>query len=235
MSDTDFYTELKKDVRIQEGLQACMNCGVCTAVCPAAGYYEYDPRSIVITIQSGNNNKIKALLSEDTIWYCGQCMSCKPRCPRNNCPGLIISVLRKLSQKNGLFIKSRLGRQQYLIAQTIGKNILKYGYCVHPTSVNPKTHPEQGPVWQWVYDNMETVYKTTGANLDGEGEGALRKIAEEDLKELTQIFRVSGGTALLQTIDKYSREKASELGMLSNEEETDMDKYTEYIINNENL
>ena len=35
---------LKKDVRFQEGLTACINCGTCTAICPAAHFYNYDPR-----------------------------------------------------------------------------------------------------------------------------------------------------------------------------------------------
>ena len=171
-------SELKNDVRLEEGLQACMNCGICTAVCPAAEFYEYDPRSIAVTVQSGNVEKISSLLESDTIWYCGQCMSCKSRCPRNNCPGLIISVLRKLSQETGAFTQSRMGRQQYLIMKTIGANILKYGYCVHPTTLVPETHPEQGPVWKWIYENMQDVYAVVGANLDGDGPGAMRKISQ---------------------------------------------------------
>jgi len=190
---SDLYKILKRDVRLAEGLNACMNCGICTAVCPAADYYDYDPRSIVVAVQSGNGETIAALLESDYIWYCGQCMSCKTRCPRNNCPGLIISVLRKISQETGAFINSRLGRQQYLIIKTIGVNIFKYGYCVHPTLVVPETHPEQGPVWDWVYNNMEDVYAAVGANLDGKGEGAMRKIDDEDLKELHDIFKISGG------------------------------------------
>ncbi|MDT8309695.1 MAG: 4Fe-4S dicluster domain-containing protein, partial [Bacteroidales bacterium] len=110
----DIYKKLQQDVRLIEGLHACMNCGICTAICPAAEYYDYDPRTVAVMVQSGNNEKIATLLESDYIWYCGQCMSCKSRCPRNNCPGLIISVLRKISQETGSFIKSSMGRQQYL-------------------------------------------------------------------------------------------------------------------------
>ena len=49
---------LKSDVRLEEGLTACMNCGICTAICPAAEYFEYDPRSIAVTVQSGNEEEI---------------------------------------------------------------------------------------------------------------------------------------------------------------------------------
>ncbi len=222
--------KLKNDVRLEEGLQACMNCGICTAVCPAAEFFEYDPRSIVVTVQSGDEEKITELLESDTIWYCGQCMSCKARCPRNNCPGLIINVLRKVSQETGVFTKSRMGRQQYLIVKTIGANILKYGYCVHPTSLVPETHPEQGPVWKWVYENMHDVYAAVGANLDGNGPGAMRKISKNDLDELHQIFQVSGGIKLFETIEHFSKLKAVELKLTDKNGNADMERYTQYLL-----
>ena len=224
------YAQLKEDVRLAEGLQACMNCGICTAICPAAEYYEYDPRSIAITVHSGNEEKIAALLKSDTIWYCGQCMSCKTRCPRNNCPGLIINVLRKLSQETGAFTESRMGRQQYLIMKTIGANILKFGYCVHPTVLKPETHPEQGPVWKWVFENKHDVYDSVGANLDVDGPGAMRKIAETDLSELLKIFKVSNGIKLYETIEHFSQIKAVKMGLVDQNGGADMEKYTQYLL-----
>jgi heterodisulfide reductase subunit C len=230
MSDISYYELITEDVRIKEGLNACMGCGICTAVCPAASFFEYDPRSIATTVQSGNEDSIRSLLESDTIWYCGQCMSCKTRCPRNNCPGMIISVLRRISQESGLFMKSKFGRQQILISRTVGRNILRRGYCVHPASVYPDTHPEQGPVWQWIYQNMETVYDTVGANLDGEGAGAMRKIQEGDLNELNQIFKVTGGIAMMERIEACSREKALELEMTNDNGDPDMEAYCTYIM-----
>ena len=139
---------IKEDVRYEEALKACMNCGMCTAVCPAAEFYDYDPRRICDTVQRGNEADIEKLLRTDTIWYCGQCMSCKPRCPRGNAPGEIINVLRKISQQFGYFRDSEMGRQQIELMENIEGNILEIGYCVHPDKVNPSKHIEQGPVWQ---------------------------------------------------------------------------------------
>jgi len=95
----DYYRMLKEDVRFEEGISACINCGTCTAICPAAEFYNYDPRLIAETVQTGDNQKIYELLTSDTIWYCGECMSCKTRCPRDNTPGLIIMALRHLAMK----------------------------------------------------------------------------------------------------------------------------------------
>ena len=97
---------LMRDVRFREGLTACMNCGVCTAICPAAEFYKYDPRQICTIVQSKDEDKIEELLRSETIWYCGQCMSCKTRCPRGNAPGLVINALRGLSQELGYFTDS---------------------------------------------------------------------------------------------------------------------------------
>ena len=41
------YDKLASDVRLEEGPVPCINCGTCTAVCPAAEFYKYDPKRIV--------------------------------------------------------------------------------------------------------------------------------------------------------------------------------------------
>ena len=191
---------LKQDVRTDEALKACMNCGVCTAVWPAAEFYDYDPRRICDSVQRGDEAEIENLLKSDTIWYCGQCMSCKTRCPRGNVPGELINVLRRASQELGYFTESEKGVQQKQLMNTIGKNILDIGYCVHPDVVKPDYHPEQGPIWEWYIENIEDISQKLGANYHGEGAGALRKISEEDLDEVRRIFEVTGGMELRKKV-----------------------------------
>ncbi len=199
---------LKKDVRFQEGLNACINCGTCTAICPAARFYNYDPRIIVETVQRGNEDDILALLESDTIWYCGECLSCKTRCPRNNTPGYIVQSLRNLSQELGYFTKSEKGRQQLEVKRIVGETLIKYGYCVFLDEINLDDHPEQGPVWQWYRDNAGSILKRLGANYKGDGNGTLRKISEEDLNELHRIFEVTGATKRFEDIENYCYEAA---------------------------
>ena len=66
------YDKLSADVRYKEGLRACINCGTCTAVCPAAEFYNYDPRKIANIVQAKDDAGIEALLKSETIWYCGE-------------------------------------------------------------------------------------------------------------------------------------------------------------------
>lgn len=230
---SELFRSLLADVRLKEGLHACMNCGICTAVCPAAEYYDYDPRSIVVAAQSGNIESIQTLLEGNEIWYCGQCMSCKTRCPRNNCPGLVISVLREYSQWSGAFIKSRFGRQQYLLVKSLGANILKFGYCVHPSVVTPDLHPEQGPVWEWIFKHREEAFDAIGANLDREGCGAMRKIDPLDLAEIKGVLTVGNTIDLFEKVIKYSEKAAIEFGFIKEDGSPDMKKYSLFIANGE--
>ena len=126
------FEKLQEDYRIKEGLKACMNCGVCTAVCPAAEFYKYNPKNIVNIVQRKDEDELETLLKSDTIWYCGECMSCVTRCPRGNAPGLIIMALRKLAMQTGYYMESEKGRQQYILVKDLCGNILNHGYCIYP-------------------------------------------------------------------------------------------------------
>lgn len=201
-----------------EGMNSCMNCGVCTAICPAAEFYNYDPRTIVDSVQRNDEATVHSLIRSDLIWYCGECMSCKTRCPRGNTPGLIIMALRKLAQEEGTFVCSEKGRQQYALKRVIDTHILERGYCVTPDLVKPEMHPEQGPVWEWIYEHMDEVFERVHANFRKSGAGALRSVDPESMEELHKIFEVTGGTEFMQKIQSRSEEKAAETNM-------DMEEY----------
>lgn len=191
---------IRKDIRYEDSLKACMNCGICTAICPAAEFFDYDPRRICDMVQRGDEDVIERLLRSDTIWNCGQCMSCKTRCPRGNVPGAVINILRSVSQTMGYYKESHLGKQQKDLAEGVGQNIVDIGYCVHPDRVLPENHPEQGPVWEWYIKNIDKVSPKFGANYHGSGAGALRSIDEQTMSELRNILRVTGGESFMQML-----------------------------------
>jgi len=230
----ELYDRLMEDVRFREGLKACINCGTCTAICPAAEFYNYEPRSIIDIIQLKNEERIRELLTGDEIWYCGECMSCKTRCPRGNAPGLVIIALRSLSQEMGFFTESEKGRQQLALKRMIGDTILEHGYCVHASHIDLERFPEQGPVWDWVHNNLPEVMDRLGANLDGKGPGILRKISPEAMEELNRIFEVTGGMDRFKKIERYSRVKAKEEGTEFKGKGTDEGYYKKVYTENSN-
>ena len=205
------YEELEKDVRYKEGLNSCINCGICTAVCPAAAVSDYDPRQIVNTVQERDEAELEKLLKGDSIWRCGECLSCKTRCPRGNVPCYIIQALRGLSIEKGFFIESEQGRKQLAIKRTVGDHILQYGYCVYIDEVDLETYPEQGPVWKWLRENRESMLQRLNTSYNKDQAGTLRNTAKESLDDLKKIFDETGGTARFEKIEKYSSAKAKEL------------------------
>ena len=219
------YDRLMKDYRLREGLNACINCGTCTAICPAAEFYRYDPRRIVDIVQHQDDEQIEELLKSNTIWYCGECMSCVTRCPRRNAAGLVIMALRNLAIETGLFMESEKGRQMYLLCKDLNHNVLNYGYCVYPRLFGYKEHQDAGLVWEWVHDNIDDVFDRLGANLDKDGPGAMRKIPQKDLDELKRIYDITGATERLEHVRQAGLKKAEELGLT--EEEYCQKLYTE--------
>ncbi|MBN1413883.1 MAG: 4Fe-4S dicluster domain-containing protein [Bacteroidales bacterium] len=201
------YQQLKKDIRFIEGLNACINCGTCTAVCPAAQFYPYDPRQVTITVEKGDEKEIEQLLKSNTIWYCGECLSCKTRCPRGNTPGYIIQALRNLSIDTGFYAFSEKGRQQIIVKRTVGENILNHGYCVYLDEITLKEHPEQGPIWEWFRNHANSILKRLGANYKGDGAGTMRNISKQDLDELKQIFDETGATERFENLEKNDHEQ----------------------------
>jgi heterodisulfide reductase subunit C len=206
------YSELEKDVRYREGLNACINCGICTSVCPAAEVSDYDPRMVVDTVQQKNESLLLELLKSDTIWRCGECLSCKTRCPRGNVPCYIIQSLRSLSIETGLFAESAEGRKQLVVKRTVGDHILKYGYCVYIDEVRNEWYPEQGPVWEWLRENRENTLSRFGTSYRQTKAGTLRNTAKESLEDLRKIFDETGGTARFNKIEEFSAKKAAESG-----------------------
>jgi len=205
------YEQLERDVRYQEGMKACMNCGVCTAICPAAEVSDYDPRRILNIVQERDEAALETLLKSDEIWRCGECLSCKTRCPRGNTPCYVIQALRALSIETGFFIESEQGRKQLAIKRTVGDHILQYGYCVYIDEVDNETYPEQGPVWKWLRENRDSVMKRLGTSYHQNKAGTLRNTTRESLDDLKKIFDETGGTSRFEKIEKFSAEKAREM------------------------
>jgi len=52
-----------------------------------------------------------------------------------------------------------------------------------------------------------------GANYQGDGPGILRRIPEEAMDEIREIFKVTGGMRRFENIEEFSKKKAKELNM----------------------
>ena len=52
-----------------------------------------------------------------------------------------------------------------------------------PDLVKPEMHPEQGPVWEWIYEHLDDVYERMHSNYRQPGAGALREVDSESMEK----------------------------------------------------
>ena len=80
-------------------------------------------------------------------------------------------------------------------------------------------------MWEWIYKNLPEFYDRMGANLHKPGAGVLRKIDDKDLDEIRRIFEETGAMELQEAIEKFSVQKAEDLGY-----DTDADGMDKYFV-----
>lgn len=87
-------TAIRHDIELFGGgdLNACMNCGNCTAVCPLSTPEEAFPRKIMHYLSVGMKEK---LLQSTDPWLCYYCGECSESCPREAQPGETMMAARR--------------------------------------------------------------------------------------------------------------------------------------------
>ncbi len=133
------WEEVKADPRFPSYLYGCYECGICVAACPSARFYDFSPRKIA---QAAAREDIELIYEQmnDDVWNCSQCFSCN-RCPRQNSPGGLITILREVSVKNGLkSAKQALEGYSRIIYKIMGT-----GTQVSPDMLQPDAFPDWGP------------------------------------------------------------------------------------------
>lgn len=61
-------------------IEACYQCGKCTAGCPLASVMDMKPNQVIRAVQLGLKDMV---LDCDAVWHCSGCETCFSRCPRN--------------------------------------------------------------------------------------------------------------------------------------------------------
>ncbi|MCH8327738.1 MAG: 4Fe-4S dicluster domain-containing protein, partial [Candidatus Marinimicrobia bacterium] len=89
------FDEVVGDMRWDTTLYGCYECGICVAACPSARFYDFSPRVFAQIMNREDIDTFYELLN-DSVWDCSQCFSCT-RCPRENNPGAIITIMREVA------------------------------------------------------------------------------------------------------------------------------------------
>ncbi len=82
-----------------EKMLSCIQCGTCTASCPAAPAMDLSPRRMWRMVQLGLTDEV---LHSKTIWLCSLCYQCHVRCPRGIPLTETITRLKELAIERGI-------------------------------------------------------------------------------------------------------------------------------------
>jgi heterodisulfide reductase subunit C len=189
------WEEVKADPRFPSYLYGCYECGICVAACPSARFYDFSPRKIAQAAAREDINLIFEQMNDD-VWNCSQCFSCN-RCPRQNSPGGLITILREVAVMNGLkSAKKALEGYSRIIYKIMGT-----GTQVSPDMLQPDAFPDWGPQVREVSNELdlwrralppETLH-TTSTGWD---------VSEETLVELYLIWHHTGAMDLIMGVDE---------------------------------
>jgi len=94
--DPAFVDRLSPDGRL---LRRCIQCGTCTASCPAAHAMDLSPRRMWRMVQLGLEEEV---LSSKAMWLCSLCYQCQVRCPRGIPLTDTITLLKEMALKRRL-------------------------------------------------------------------------------------------------------------------------------------
>ncbi len=90
-------------------VNACFNCGNCTAVCPLTTEDSTFPRRLIRYAQVGMKDE---LLSSKELWTCYACGECSETCPRQAEPADFMAAARRYAIAN--YDRTGLARLMYL-------------------------------------------------------------------------------------------------------------------------
>ena len=136
----EIFADIQDDIRYDHELNGCLNCGICTATCPAAHYYDFSPREIVQLLWTENLEGIYDAMQEK-IWACAQCYTCAARCPFGNSPGGLVMLMREAAIKHGMESAKNVLRP---FSRVLLK-VITTGTQIAPDMVNPDSFPDWGP------------------------------------------------------------------------------------------
>jgi len=203
----------------RHALTSCLSCGMCTSVCPAAEHFEeYDPRVIVDTVLSRDEDRFVALLKSDVLWYCAQCGSCNSRCPHENDVMGLVGSLRTLAQLKGYHLESVRGRQQYAGRHLWAGNLWNRAFSLYFRNLDPAEHPDFGPRYARWQAELEEQSVRVGGQPDMEGTFAGRKVTPETLSELRSCIRAGGALVVWDKLESHAENDAARRGL-------DIDQY----------
>jgi len=119
-------------------IDQCLQCGTCSASCPASAAMQYPPRAVLAALRAGMLDRV---FESNTVWLCASCYSCTVRCPAGIPFTEVMYELKRLGIRKGLLNKRYSG---IALAESFVDVVEKHGRSVDAELIRRfilRTHP----------------------------------------------------------------------------------------------
>ncbi len=176
--------EVINDLKASPSLELfkCIQCGMCTSLCPGARYSDYNPREMVKRVLDGD----ESVVFDDDIWNCFYCYTCHSVCPANNSASVVNQILRQMAINKG----KQTDRLSAFL--TYGDSFLEIGIGSIPAAFFDVLVNDFGPEWLDLKMNLDGVRKDLGL-------GPVT-LPEDSVEEINEILNITGFTRKMEKI-----------------------------------
>jgi heterodisulfide reductase subunit C len=169
------------------GLYKCVQCGMCTSVCPGANQTEYDPRDMIRRVLEDDESVIK----DDNLWNCFSCYTCNSICPSGNNASEVNQILRQMAIEKGSGIPKIESFTAY------GDSFIELGVGSIPSTFFDIMVKDVGPEYMTLKLDIEDIRADLGLGN--------YILPEEAINEVEAILDNSGFKIRLERIKSWKK------------------------------
>ena len=170
------------------GIYKCVQCGMCTSVCPGASQTNYDPRDMIKMVLEDD----ETVIEDENIWNCFSCYTCNSICPSGNNASEINQILRQMSIEKGN------GAQKVVSFSAYGDSFMELGVGSIPSIFFDIMVKDVGQEYMNLKLNIEDIRSNLGLGT--------YILPEEAINEVEAILDKSGFKDRLERIMRCKNE-----------------------------